>query len=240
MQRVSATLITGLMATALLAGGLLATAPAQAATESRATAPFQAIVSGGAFELQVRQADRVSVELEGDEAVLAQIETTVEDGDGGTLQIRPRRGARLSGFKAPVVRIGLPTLTAVTLQGAGDLKLDSFQTPQLRVAINGAGSAALKQLTSERVAFSIAGSGDIRADGRVPQVQLNIAGSGDGRLQGLVADRVSVSIAGAGSAQVRAEQALDVSIAGSGDVRYLGNPVVKRSILGSGQVQPLR
>ncbi|MCE2659057.1 MAG: DUF2807 domain-containing protein [Rubrivivax sp.] len=235
------TRLVGLLAVPVLVFGLGLglSDPASAATERRSTPTFQSIVSSGPFEVQVRQAAQIGVELDGDADVLAQIETVVEGVDGGTLQIRPRRGVRLSGPRPVVVRIAMPQLQAVALRGAGDLTVEAFQTPQLKVSIAGAGNAVMRALDTERLTLNISGSGDMRADGRARQTQLNIAGSGDAKLRGLVAEQVEVSIAGSGSAELRADKALDVSIAGSGDVRYVGNPVVKRSVVGSGTVQPL-
>jgi hypothetical protein len=231
--------LVGLLALPALVLGLCMPDTANAATERRTTPAFQSVVSSGPFDVQVRQAAQISLELEGDADVLAQIETVVEGGDGGTLQIRPRRGVRLSWPKTVVVRIAMPQLQALALRGSGDLTVEAFQTPQLRVSIAGAGNVVIRALDTERLSLSISGSGDIRADGRARQTELNIAGSGNAKLRALAAEQVDVSIAGSGDAELRADKRLDVSIAGSGDVRYLGNPVVKRSVVGSGTVQAL-
>lgn len=231
-------LISWLFVTAFAGIGMAS--EAQAAVETRSTATFQSIVSSGAFDIQVRQGEQISVELEGDEGVLALIETIVDAEDGGTLRVQPKRGARMPSFKNPVVRITLPQLQAVALRGAGDLKLESFNAPQLRLSISGSGNAVFKSLTSEKLVLSISGSGDIRGDGRAQQLKLSIAGSGDAKLRALSGDQVDVSIAGSGSAEVAAEKTLNVRIAGSGDVRYLGTPAIKTSVAGSGSVKSLR
>ena len=79
-------------------------------------------------------------------------------------------------------------------------------------------------------------SGDISAAGRAGKLAASVAGSGDIRADGLAADVVEVSIAGSGDVKVQADKTLQVNIAGSGDVVYGGNPTVRQSILGSGSV----
>lgn len=222
----------------------LSPAVAEAAREQRATGDFQGVVASGSFEVQIRQGDRTQVELDGDEATLAKIETVVEAGDSGpVLQIRQKDKSGWfsgNGTSKLVVRIVTPRLQSVALRGSGDLKLESFATPQLSVSVAGSGDATLNALNTERLSVSLAGSGDVRGDGRTKTLKLSIAGSGDARLRGMLADTVDVGIAGAGDAEVHADKALSVSIAGSGDVRYSGNPTLKTSIAGSGSVKNQR
>jgi Putative auto-transporter adhesin, head GIN domain len=215
---------------------------AHAASETRATGEFQAVVASGAFAVQLRQADKTQVELEGDPAALARIETVVEVGsDGPVLQIRQKSGSTgWSAAKQVIVRLATPRLTSVSLRGSGDLRVDSFQTPELRVSVSGSGDAYLKGLQTQQLGVAIAGSGDVHGQGRTQGLKLSIAGSGDARLRSLVADAVDVGIAGSGDAEVHAQNSLSVRIAGSGDVRFLGRPSLTSSVAGSGSVQSLR
>jgi hypothetical protein len=106
------------------------------------------------------------------------------------------------------------------------------------MSISGSSDAALKQLDTERLSISIAGSGDVKASGRAARLEVSIAGSGDVRARELLAADVSVSIAGSGDASVTAQRTLSVAIAGSGDVEYGGGATLaKRSIAGSGSVR---
>lgn len=242
MMPIRSTLLSALAG--VLVALSLSPGAAYAAREQRNTGDFQAVVASGSFEVQIRQGERTQVELDGDEAVLAKIETVVESGDNGpVLQIRQKdKGGWFSGNTGSkvVVRIVTPKLQSMALRGSGDLKLEAFSTPQLVVSVAGSGDASLTALSTERLTVSLAGSGDVRGDGRTKALKLSIAGSGDARLRGLLAETVDVGIAGAGDAEVHADKSLGVSIAGSGDVRYGGNPSLKTSIAGSGTVKSLR
>lgn len=227
---------------AFLLASVLMPSAAQAARETRTPGDFQAIVSHGAFDLRVQQADRVSVELEAEEAMLAQIETVVETSDrGAVLHIRPKSGVRWpwrwGADTAPKVRVAMPRLTGVTLRGSGDLKLEPFTTPELALSVVGSGDVRFNKLATDRLSVAISGSGDVRGDGKSEQVKLSIAGSGDARLGGLVAQSVEVKIAGSGNAEVFADQQLNISIAGSGDVRHGGAATPNTSIAGGGRVR---
>ena len=66
--------------------------------------------------------------------------------------------------------------------------------------IAGSGNLILQQLQAKSAEFDIAGSGNIRAAGRVREAKLEVAGSGNGDLDGLQRETAEVSIAGSGNA----------------------------------------
>lgn len=225
----------------LIAAASAGLAQAESIREPRSLGAFQTIVSSGSFDVRVRQADRTTVEIEGEPAAVAQIETTVEpSADGPVLHLRTKPGVRW-GARQPVrVHVGTPELRAVTLRGSGDLEIGALKTPELRLGLRGSGDARIRGLQTERLSASLAGSGDLEADGQATRVSVSMAGSGGARLRGLASRQVEVSIAGSGDAEVQADESLSVQIAGSGDVRYAGPARVSQSVLGSGRVSPLR
>ncbi len=237
--------LTHLVAPALLCLGLLPPA-AQAATtqgsgraasEMRTVAEFQAIALNGPMDLTVRQGNSPSVQVEADDNLLPLLETVVESsGNGPTLLVRWKKGERLNTRSRVLVTVVVPKLTALTAMGSGDMKVESFNTPVLKLSLSGSGDAQLVGLTTDDLGISIAGSGDVGGNGRAARVKISIAGSGDVRLNGMKADDVTVTIAGSGDAAVHADKSLSVSIAGSGDVSYTGNAAVKSSVAGSGSV----
>lgn len=206
-------------------------------TESRPVAGFDSVAVSGAIDLTVRSAAQEALTLEGEPDALARVETVVEN---GRLVIRPRPGItnwswNRAGVKA---RVDVVRLSAVSMAGSGDVRIEPLKTPALKLSLSGSNDARLDGLDTERLEVSISGSGDIRASGRAATVRLSVAGSGDAALADLVADDVGIKIAGSGDAHVQARSALDVSVAGSGSVRYRGDPPrVKTSIAGSGSVR---
>lgn len=206
------------------------------ATDTRVVADFQAIQLNGSLDLVVKQGAQ-SVQLQADDNLLALVETTVENtGQGATLVVRVKRGESFSTRSKMVLTVSVPKLTGVAAEGSGDIQVESFNTPSLKLSLSGSGDARLHKLTTSDLGISIAGSGDVSADGSTVKLKVSIAGSGDVRLSDLKSEEVSVSIAGSGDAAVHASKSLSVSIAGSGDVSYSGNPAVKSTVAGSGSV----
>ena len=210
-------LIARILAPALLAAVL----PALALVETRDVGAFRAFALAAPVEVDLAFGERESVTLEGDEKLVAKLEVVVED---GVLKLRTRRGMewnwQLGRSETVRARVTAKRLEAVSVSGAGDI----------RVA----------ELRGESMALAISGSGDIDvAGGRVGDLNVAISGSGDIRTGRLEAQRVNVSISGSGDATVWARQSLSVKVAGSGDVRFYGDPAVQSRIAGSGEVKRL-
>jgi Putative auto-transporter adhesin, head GIN domain len=203
---------------ALLALAVAAPVAAAKKTETRDVSGFNGIGLSAPIQVELTLGEHDSVVLEGDEALLARIETVVEK---GSLKIRRKHGAaewplRLKG-DAVRARVTARRIDALAVAGSGDI--------------------AAPQLAGESLAISIAGSGDVAVGGKVATLSVHISGSGDVKAAKLDAQSVSVSISGSGDALVWARQALSVQVAGSGDVRYYGDPTVARSIAGTGSVR---
>jgi Putative auto-transporter adhesin, head GIN domain len=222
--------------------------PGVITTETRTVPDFQAIALGGSMDLVVRQGPQ-QVQVTAGDKQLPQLETVVENGKNGpTLMVRWKREAGERGWswkwnsndwKASNrlrVTVSVPKLSALSASGSGDIVLEAFNTPALKLALSGSGDAKLNGLTTDELGISIAGSGDVQGTGSAAKLTISIAGSGDVRLNDLRADDVKVTIAGSGDAAVNAQKTLNVSIAGSGDVSYSGDAVVKSSVAGSGGV----
>jgi hypothetical protein len=207
-------------------------------TEARPVGDFVAIGNSGSTDIEVRQGATTSVQVQGDDNIVPLIETVVEGGrEGPTLQIRARRGASYSTRNTLKVLITTPRLVAVGNSGSGDIRLETFNTPALKVSLSGSGNLGFAGLQTEELSIGISGSADVRGAGRAAKTTITISGSGDVKLGDLRADDVRVSIAGSGDAEVNAARSLNVSIAGSGDVSYSGSPALKTSIAGSGEVR---
>jgi carbon monoxide dehydrogenase subunit G len=207
------------------------------ATETRSVGDFQAVRLSGSMDLQVRQGNTASVQVTADDNLLALLETVVETtANGPTLDVRWKKGTSLYTKSKVLVSVVTPRLTALTAAGAGDMQVEAFNTPALKLSISGSGDARLNSLSTEDLGISIAGSGDVIGTGSATRTTVSIAGSGDVRLSGMKSEEVSVTIAGSGDAAVNANKSLEVRIAGSGDVSYTGNATVKSKIAGSGSV----
>ncbi|MDP1647141.1 MAG: head GIN domain-containing protein [Rubrivivax sp.] len=207
------------------------------ATEARSVPAFEAIALAGAIDLRVRQGTQHALEISADDNLLPLLETSVETtGKGATLRVGWKRGESISTRSRVIVNVVMPQLSSLSAAGAGDITVESFDTPTLQVALAGSGDVKLPGLRAGELRIGISGSGDVGGSGKATKLAISIAGSGDVRLADLQADEVTVKIAGSGDAAVQAQKTLDVRIAGSGDVTYRGDAVVRKSVMGSGSV----
>lgn len=85
--------------------------------------------------------------------------------------------------------------------------------------------------------FGIAGSGNIKADGKVEHTEIHIAGSGDVDTTHVEARITEVHIAGSGNTDIAPTDEADIHVAGSGDVNLHTNPKkLETHIAGSGRI----
>jgi hypothetical protein len=106
-----------------------------------------------------------------------------------------------------------------------------------KFGIAGSGNLTLSKLDQMSVSLHIAGSGSIKADGKVEHADIHIAGSGDADLAQVKANVASVHIAGSGNTDIAPSDEADIHIAGSGDVNLHSNPKkLETHIAGSGRI----
>lgn len=106
-----------------------------------------------------------------------------------------------------------------------------------KFGIAGSGNLVLQNLNQERLKVSIAGSGNIKADGKVERAEIHIAGSGDVDMAHVQSQETEVHIAGSGNTDIAPVEKADIHIAGSGDVNMHSNPKqLETHIAGSGRI----
>lgn len=218
--------------------GTTVTGSGTAKTENRTVSGFTGLGISLPAKITIIQGDKEGVTLEGDDNIIAVIETEVER---GSLKLRFTERNMNVKTKVPLkATVYVKTLESIGVAGSGDVTADQLKSEKFKASIAGSGDVHIKHLTADVLKVSIAGSGDMAiGGGKVSSIEASIAGSGDIRTSGVEADKVKVSIAGSGDATVWAKTNLNVSVAGSGDVKYYGNPEVKQSVLGSGKAKKL-
>jgi hypothetical protein len=104
-------------------------------------------------------------------------------------------------------------------------------------ALLGTGDVQLSGLSQPEVKLSIAGAGDIQADGKIDNLKVDVRGSGDLKLGDLVAKNIDVDIKGSGKVEVAPQDSLNVDLAGSGTIYLRSEPKkIETSIHGSGNI----
>lgn len=182
-----------------------------AATQSRALAGFSSLDLPGSNNVTVVVGGRQSVVVHADSNLLGNVTTRVV---GGTLIIGTTGSFTT---KSPMsVEVRVPSLTAVTLSGSGQISVTGIDAAQLTV--------------------SLPGSGAVYAVGTVAQLDVTLDGSGLAQLDHLVARDARAIVAGSGLIRVTATATLNAAVSGSGAVIYTGHPQVTSSVTGSGTV----
>jgi hypothetical protein len=183
------------------------------ATRNREVGSFTRISDNGSVDLEITIGPEQSVEVIGDDDAVRKVETSVS-GDELVVSQRDSMWSWTSGDVK--VKVTVPKLDAVNLQGSGD--------------------ATIAGLDGGNLELNSYGSGDFKASGKVERLTFTSHGSGDGSLEDLEAADAVIKLHGSGDAHVSASRTLDVETFGSGDVRYSGSPRVSSRITGSGDV----
>ncbi len=180
--------------------------------EVRATGDFSGIVQNIAGDMTISSGTVSEVTISAPQNILDRITTTIENGN----LVIDVDGC-INSSRRIAVSVVTPTLSAITLNGSGDVNmLDPFDNATFNATVNGSGNMLLLGTTVDQGLF-INGSGSLNA-------------------YGLEADESNVNIAGSGNARVLVNNNLSVTISGSGSVFYRGNPDVTSSVSGSGSI----
>jgi hypothetical protein len=199
-------------------------------------AGFDRVALGGPHDVIVTVGGAHSVRAEGDSAMIERLEVKVENGEL-TIGTKERMSLGWKDRKPLTIYVTAPTLSAASIGGSGNIKVDRVEGKSFAAAIGGSGDIDLASLTVEEASFSIGGSGNIRAVGTAQRSQASIAGHGDLELGRLETKQTKVSIAGSGNVSARATEAADINIVGSGDVSLAGGAKCTISKMGSGEAR---
>jgi hypothetical protein len=185
--------------------------------QTRAVGAFDKIESGGAFDIVVNAtAPATSVVVEASPSVIDKITTEVHD---GTLEIGEKSGTYDGNTSKLTVTIGVKSLTALKMGGAGTATVSNLHGGNFSVEMSGAGSVRLAGTTG---IFSASLNGAANLDATA-----------------LKARSATVSISGTGSAKVWASNSLTADVSGVGSVTYFGHPAhVQRQVSGVGSIGP--
>jgi hypothetical protein len=185
-----------------------------ATTQTRTLAGFTSLDLAGSNNVTIIVGRPQSVVVHADSSLINHVTTQVV---AGTLIIGDTGNFTARGPMS--VDVSVPSLTALSLSGSGQISATAISTPQLTVAISG--------------------SGLVSAAGTATRLDVAINGDGTAHLSQLTARDVQAVVSGSGLIQVTATTSLDAAVPGSGTIIYSGNPPqVTTSVTGSGTVTP--
>ena len=186
--------------------------------------------------IDVREGAQPAVQLSGYENVLAHIKTKVEN---NTLRIYTDLDDSWTMDSEDInARITVPSLTALTLQGAPGADIHGAVTSSdFKLDISGAAHVNIDNIVVDNFHSTVSGAADITVKaGTVKKAEYEISGAGKIKAYPLQAAELTASISGAGTSEVTASQKLTASISGAGSIRYKGHPVISKEVSGVGSI----
>lgn len=219
-------------------GGLVACGrvdPGPTTTQTRDVAAIDAVELRSSGNLSITRGDATSLTITAGANQLKDITSEVQ---AGRLTLDSRGGGFFGGGDISFALV-VPSLTAITVSGSGDVVGDQVTGDQPRVEVSGSGNARLTGLDASSTEVTLSGSGDLTLNGTADMQRVDISGSGEYDGDGLTTRETTASVGGSGSAHVRATERLSASVSGSGAITYSGNPAqVSRDVSGSGEIEP--
>lgn len=201
-------------------------------TERRSVSEFTEISNSISATIEWRTGDAWEMEITAQKNILDLLKTDV---DGSTLEIGFNQN--VGSHKEITIRVTSPKLEGVNIAGSGDFFAKSpLQSEKVKFSIGGSGSINVPELTTASLDCNIAGSGDMEIGGTAEGVEIGISGSGTADAKRLTANELEASIAGSGDVYCGVKTKLKANIAGSGSVHYTGDPSVQSHVMGSGDV----
>jgi hypothetical protein len=186
-------------------------------TETREVEPFDRLEVSDDVDVRFVTGEAGVVRVTGGENVLDRVHT---DASGGVLRVDVRDRGIVIGpdpLGDVVVEVSAATLSAVTVEGSGDVTLSGLDADSLELEVEGAA--------------------DVDASGTVDRLVATIQGAGDADLDDLEVRTARVVVEGAADASLNVSDELDVTIEGAGDVTYRGDPDIRSDVHGAGDIR---
>lgn len=196
---------------------------------------FQSVTLNSAANVDVVKGDSFKVEVSDYENLLSYHSVTVSN---HILMISKVPASTLLNNSKAKVTITMPdSLIHVTLNGSGDINVNSAFKDLMSTEIFGSGNINANQsLNIAKLNANIYGSGNIAATGKVDSLKAIITGSGNIDFSTLRANYANCTISGSGNISVAVVITLKATISGSGNVYYYGTPNINATMSGSGAV----
>jgi hypothetical protein len=180
--------------------------------QKRSIGAFTAIETSGAFHIEVTCQKDPSLEVEGDENVLALVTSDVS---GSVLHLDNKSDYSV---REPITfRITVPNLEGLSVNGAGHIEI--------------------KGIKNDKFEIDSQGAPNIIVYGTTKLIDIDSSGAGKIDTKDLHAARAVVDSKGVSRIDVDASDQLDVTVSGPSSVYYKGDPVVNKTVNGPGKVE---
>lgn len=184
-------------------------------TQTRQVAPFTSISTDGAFTVEVVCQKDLSLQIEGDDNILALVGTDVS---GNVLHLKNTKS--YSTNQPIVVKISVPNLEGLSINGAGKFNITGMNNERFEIDSNGAPQ--------------------INVSGTTKTIDIDTNGAANIDTHNLRAERAVVDSKGVSKVDLGVSDQLDATVSGPSTVTYRGDPKVNRTIHGPGRIEKRR
>jgi len=232
--------ITLLLSAAIFATLVTGCASGPTTTEIRDVSDVDEVSMSGIGRLEIEQGSTESLEVEGPENVVADLDTRM---DGSVLRVEYNPSFWALEWLRPdhdvTIYLTVRDLKRIELSGAGSVRMEDFEGGELEIDISGAGDVKVADLSVERLDCQLSGAGSFEVDGEAEEQAVRLSGAGSYKAEDLRSLSAEIEVSGAGSATVWVERELDLALSGAGNIAYYGNPRVQQDVSGAGRVRSL-
>jgi Putative auto-transporter adhesin, head GIN domain len=211
------------------------TSNAGTTTKTFSETGFKQLKVLSADDVEVTIGKTFSVSATGPQKLLDKLELKTE-GDVLTIDRKADDGSVISIGSGPKIRITMPAVSAVFVEGSGSVSVDSITGDQLQVDVTGSGEFAVADLQIKNLEATIEGSGDATFAGSVASTKVSVAGSGSFQAEKLTAGIAAIEVDGSGDAALRVTGSASGALRGSGNITIRGTRDCDISEDGSGNV----
>ncbi len=203
---------------------LLLPAATPAAQRSFAVGSFERVRIDGPFEVHIVTGGSPGARVEGDQALVDQLDIAVS---GDTLIVRA--GANGWGerpfnapTRVPVVTLTTPRLTNAIVVAGARVSIGRMIGQRVEVSLAGAGSLDVAAVETDQLNATMIGAGALTIGGRAQRSRLLLTGAGSIDAPGLTTNDLIVRVEGNGELRTTARYTAQVTSTGLGKVTVLG------------------
>jgi hypothetical protein len=210
-------------------------AGALAKSEDREVGPFEEVHIAAGIHATIEIGPRRPVHLEGDEAVLAKIETVVED---GALRVGFKRDTWFHGSgRAVKVTIQTPQLHAVGASGGSIVKAELTRGDRHDVHASGGSEMHVRGVDARDLSVHGSGGSILDLSGRADMVDLQLSGGSHLRGRDLEVKDVHVEGSGGSQCELRATGKIRGGLSGGSELHVRGGARARVATSGGSSVE---
>ena len=207
--------------------------------DARPVSNFDKLSLNGIGDLILTQGDQESLRIEGEDNILGQIETKVQDGTLVISLMDPNWEETVQPTHRVVYHLSMKNVHQLELTGVGSINIGQLKTDELEILSSGVEGIDIGNLSAQTLKVALRGEGQCNLGGQVDSQEVELSGTGQYNASKLQSQDAAVDLSGSGSASVWVEKSLTANLSGTGSVYYYGAPQVEKTITGTGGVNDL-